>query len=81
MLNANVLLWENGVEMSWVDGGGIESCFWDWVSRGYQVSSKSRAFPRSAIGLVIVLHSAGLFAPPKVSRSDITTYNVPFQLI
>ena len=81
MLNANVLLWANGVEMSWVDGGGIESCFWDWVSRGYQVSSKSRAFPRSAIGLVIVMHSSVLLAPPKVSLSDMKIYNVPFQFI
>ena len=67
--------------MTWVDGGGIESWFRAWISCGYQVSSKSRAFLRSVIGLAIVPHSAGPFAPPKVSLSDMRMYNVPFQLI
>ena len=69
------------MEMSWVDGGCIKSWFGDWVSCGYQVLSKSSAFPRSAIGSEIVLHSSGPFAPPKVSLSEMRRYNVPFQLI
>ena len=67
--------------MSWVDGGGIESWFGAWFSRGSQVSSKSNAFTRSAIGSEIVLHLAGPFDPPKVSLIEMITYNVPFQLI
>ena len=62
--------------MSWADGRGTKSWFGSWV-----LSSKSSAFPRSAIGLAIVLHSAGPFTPPKLRLSDIRTYNVPFQLI
>ena len=69
------------MEMSWVDGRGIESWFGAWVSRGSQVSSKSSAFPRYAIVSAIVLHLAGSFAPPKVSLSEMRTYNVPFKLI
>ena len=81
MLTYQGLLWANGMAMSWVDGGGIEYWFGAWVSRGYQVLSKSRQFPRSAIGLAIVLHLAGPFAPTKGSFSDMRTNNVPFQLI
>ena len=81
MLTAKVLLWANGMDMSWVDGGGIESWFGAWVSRGSQVSSKSCAFPRSAIGLTIVLYLAGPFAPLKGSLSEMMMYNVSFHLI
>ena len=59
--------------MSWVDGRGIEYWFGSWVSCGSQVSSESRSFPGSAIGSEIVLRSAGQFAPPKVSLSDMRT--------
>ena len=34
MLTAKGLLWANGMEMYWVDGGGIEFCFGAWVYRG-----------------------------------------------
>ena len=81
LLTAEGLLWGNKRYMSWVDGGGIKYWFGALVSCGYQVSSKSRALPRSAIGLSIVLHSAVLLAPPKVSLSDMETYNFPFQFI
>ena len=81
MSTANGLLWANGMEIYWVDNGVIESWFGAWVSRGSQVSSNSRAFPRSAIGLAIVLHLDGPFAPTKGSFSDMRTNNVPFQLI
>ena len=64
----------------WMAGGG-ESLFGYWVSCGYQVSSKRRAFLRSAIGLAIVLYLAGIFTPQKVSLINMRTYNVPFQLI
>ena len=57
----------NGMEMSWVDGGGIESWFGDWFSFGSQLFSKNSLFPRSAIGLAIVIHLAGPFDPLKVS--------------
>ena len=67
--------------MSWVDGGGIKSCFAAWVSRDSQVSSKSRAFLRSAIDSEIVLHLDGPFDPPKVSHSALRTYNAPLQFI
>ena len=69
------------MEMSWVDDRGVESFFGAWVSCSSQVPSNSRAFSKSSIGSEIVLHSAGPFAPPKVSLSDISTYNVPLQLI
>ena len=75
------LLRANGMEMSWVDGGGIESLFGDWVSFGSQFLFDIRAFTGSAIGSEIFLHSDGPFAPPKVSLIDMITYNVPFQLI
>ena len=75
------LLWPNEMEPSRVDGRGIDSWFGDWVYRGSQVSSNSSAFSRSEIGLVIVLHLSGPFAPPKVSLIDMRTYNVPFRLI
>ena len=52
---------------------GIEFWFGAWVYRGYQVFSKSRAFPRSAIGLAVVLLLTGLLAPPKLSLSDMRT--------
>ena len=81
MSTAKDLLWSNGMKISWVDGGGIESWFGVWFSCASQVLSKSRAFPRFVIGLEIVLHLAGLFAPPKVILSDMSTYNVPSQLI
>ena len=67
--------------MSWVDVGGFESWFGDWVSRGYPLSSNSRAFLRYANDSAILLHLAGPFAPPKVIISDMRTYNVPLQLI
>ena len=67
------LLWANRVEMSWIDCGGINSWFGCWFSFVSQVSSKSRAFMRSAIGSAIVHHLDGLFAPPKVSFSDMKT--------
>ena len=60
------------MDFSRVDSGGIESWFGAWVSRGHQVSSKSSAFLRSEIGSTIVLHLAGLFAPPKVSLSEMS---------
>ena len=52
-----------------------------WVSHGFQMSSKSSVFPRSAIGLAIVLHLAGPFASSKAGLSDMRMYNVTFQLI
>ena len=50
-------------------------------SCGSQVLSKISAFLRSMIGSAIVLHSSGLFAPPKVILSEMRVYNVPFQVI
>ena len=73
MSTAKVLLWANGMELTRVDGGGIESWFGDWVSHGSQVSSKISAVTRSEIGLAIVLHSTGLSAPPKVNLSEMRT--------
>ena len=61
------------MDMSWVDGEGIESWFEAWVYRGFQVSSKSSAFWRSAIGSEIVLHLSGPFAPPKVRLIEMRT--------
>ena len=81
MSTAKGLLGENGMDMYWGDGGGIKSWFGAWVYCGSQVSSNSRAFPRSAIGSEIVIHSAGKFAPPKLSLIDMRTYNFPFHLI
>ena len=81
MLTANGLLWANWMDMSWVDGRGIQSWFGVWVSCVSQVSSKSREFTRFAIFSAIVLHLSGTFSPPKVSLSDMNTYNVPFRLI
>ena len=81
ILTAKALLSANDMEMSLVDGGGIKSWFGVWVSCASQVLSKSRAFLRSVNGLEIVLHLAGLFAPPKVSLSDMRTYNVPLHLV
>ena len=66
--------------MYWVDGGGVYAWFGAWVYCGSQVLSKSRASPRSDIGLEIVLHLVGPLSPTKVSLSDMRTYNVPFQL-
>ena len=81
MSTANSLLWSNGMQSSWVDGVGIESWFGAWFSRGFQFPSDNSAFLRSEIGLAVVLHSDGPFAPPKVSLSEMRTYNVPFLLI
>ena len=81
MSTAKGLLWTNGMEISWVDGGGIESWFGDWISCGSQVLSKSSEFLRSVIGSAIVIHLDGPFAPPKVSLSEMRTYNLTFQLI
>ena len=78
---AKILLWANGMNISWVDGYWIESWFGDWVPCGSQVSSNNRAFPRSEIGSAIVLHLAGAFDPPKVSLSAMRAYNFLFQLI
>ena len=64
-----------------VYGGGIEYWFKAWVSCGSQVFSKSSAFTRSAICSAIVIHLTGLFSPPKVSLSDMSMYNIPFQVI
>ena len=81
MSTANGLLWENGMDMSWVDVGGIKYWSGAWVCRGFQVSSKIRAFPRSATSAAIVIQSTGPFAPPKSILSDMRTYNAPFQFI
>ena len=51
-----------------------------WSKQAY-VQVFSSAFPRSTIGLSIVLHLDGPFAPPKVSISDMRTHNFPIQLI
>ena len=67
--------------MSCVDGKGIESWFGGWFYCGSQVYSNSSVFPWHEIGSAIVIYSPGTFDPPKVSLSDIRTYNVPFQLI
>ena len=81
MSTAEVVLWANGMDVSWVDGRGIKSWFGDWVSRGSQVSSKSSTFLRSEVGSVILLHLGGTFTQPKVSLSEMRMYNGPFQLI
>ena len=81
MSNDKGLLWANRMESYLVYGRGIKSCFGALVSCGFQVSSNSSAFPRSEIGLAIVLYLDSLFTPPKVSLSEMRTYNVPFQLI
>ena len=81
MSTSKGLHWANGMDMSWDDDGGIESWFGDRVSCGSQVLSNSSEFPRSEIGLEIVIHSGGMFAPQKVSFSKMTMYNIPFQLI
>ena len=81
MSTAKGLPLANRMNMPWVDGGGIKSWFGDWFYCGSQVSSKSSAFPRSAIGSAIVVHLDGPFAPPKVIIIETRTYNVTFQLI
>ena len=75
------ILWANRMELSRVDAGVIESWFGSWVSRGSQVSSKSSAFLSSSIGSLIVLHLVGPFAPLKLSLSEMTSDNAPFQVI
>ena len=62
-----------GWECPGLMAGGVKSWFGAWISHGFQVSSKSSAFQRSAIGLAIVLHLAGPFAPPIVSLSEMGT--------
>ena len=81
MSTSNGLIWANWMQLSRVDGGGIESCFGGWFYLSYQLLSNSSEFLRSAIGLVIVFHLAGPFTPQKLSLSEMRTYNVLFQVI